>query len=145
MIRRPPRATRTDTLFPYTTLFRSRRGADQVEVVLALQALLHDLHVQHAQEAAAEAEAHRLRALRLEAQRGIVQAQLVQRLAQVRVVVRIDREQAGEHARLPLLESGQRLRRGVDGEGQRVAHLRDLPVLDRTVALGRAPHRERGY
>src|SRR3546814_5795262 len=29
MIRRPPRATRTDTLFPYTTLFRSqgcRRG-----------------------------------------------------------------------------------------------------------------------
>src|SRR3546814_19254463 len=29
MIRRPPRATRTDTLFPYTTLFRSR-----AEVVL---------------------------------------------------------------------------------------------------------------
>src|SRR3546814_5566877 len=31
MIRRPPRSTRTDTLFPYTTLFRSLRnfcGAD---------------------------------------------------------------------------------------------------------------------
>src|SRR3546814_1259425 len=27
MIRRPPRSTRTDTLFPYTTLFRSRRSA----------------------------------------------------------------------------------------------------------------------
>src|SRR3546814_12920319 len=27
MIRRPPRSTRTDTLFPYTTLFRSRPGA----------------------------------------------------------------------------------------------------------------------
>src|SRR3546814_15235689 len=26
MIRRPPRATRTDTLFPYTTLFRSDAG-----------------------------------------------------------------------------------------------------------------------
>src|SRR3546814_10905349 len=26
MIRRPPRATRTDTLFPYTTLFRSASG-----------------------------------------------------------------------------------------------------------------------
>src|SRR3546814_15373082 len=26
MIRRPPRSTRTDTLFPYTTLFRSRRN-----------------------------------------------------------------------------------------------------------------------
>src|SRR3546814_10600856 len=25
MIRRPPRSTRTDTLFPYTTLFRSSR------------------------------------------------------------------------------------------------------------------------
>src|SRR3546814_18643507 len=29
MIRRPPRSTRTDTLFPYTTLFRS--GAAHVE------------------------------------------------------------------------------------------------------------------
>src|SRR3546814_8164166 len=27
MIRRPPRSTRTDTLFPYTTLFRSIRSA----------------------------------------------------------------------------------------------------------------------
>src|SRR3546814_20263990 len=26
MIRRPPRSTRTDTLFPYTTLFRSEFG-----------------------------------------------------------------------------------------------------------------------
>src|SRR3546814_15120851 len=26
MIRRPPRSTRTDTLFPYTTLFRSKVG-----------------------------------------------------------------------------------------------------------------------
>src|SRR3546814_5930923 len=26
MIRRPPRSTRTDTLFPYTTLFRSHHG-----------------------------------------------------------------------------------------------------------------------
>src|SRR3546814_6542483 len=28
MIRRPPRSTRTDTLFPYTTLFRSSAVAD---------------------------------------------------------------------------------------------------------------------
>src|SRR3546814_14554465 len=27
MIRRPPRSTRTDTLFPYTTLFRSKAAA----------------------------------------------------------------------------------------------------------------------
>src|SRR3546814_12753220 len=32
MIRRPPRSTRTDTLFPYTTLFRSHaRGQHQPE------------------------------------------------------------------------------------------------------------------
>src|SRR3546814_3804940 len=34
MIRRPPRSTRTDTLFPYTTLFRSQgpahRHADEI-------------------------------------------------------------------------------------------------------------------
>src|SRR3546814_21099420 len=28
MIRRPPRSTRTDTLFPYTTLFRSNLSAE---------------------------------------------------------------------------------------------------------------------
>src|SRR3546814_17985192 len=30
MIRRPPRATRTDTLFPYTTLFRSATNTPRV-------------------------------------------------------------------------------------------------------------------
>src|SRR3546814_12412807 len=42
MIRRPPRSTRTDTLFPYTTLFRSGqpRGArGGREVVLAAGAI----------------------------------------------------------------------------------------------------------
>src|SRR3546814_12938301 len=29
MKRRPPRSTRTDTLFPYTTLFRSWRGSER--------------------------------------------------------------------------------------------------------------------
>src|SRR3546814_2001630 len=35
MIRRPPRSTRTDTLFPYTTLFRSR--AERVEALVAIR------------------------------------------------------------------------------------------------------------
>src|SRR3546814_5071258 len=38
MIRRPPRSTRTDTLFPYTTLFRSQ-VADQAAHVGARAAL----------------------------------------------------------------------------------------------------------
>src|SRR3546814_5676124 len=32
MIRRPPRSTRTDTLFPYTTLFRSKNARDRVQL-----------------------------------------------------------------------------------------------------------------
>src|SRR3546814_15070554 len=32
MIRRPPRSTRTDTLFPYTTLFRSWRVAPRLSL-----------------------------------------------------------------------------------------------------------------
>src|SRR3546814_4505527 len=38
MIRRPPRSTRTDTLFPYTTLFRSIEAArDMVRVTVAAE------------------------------------------------------------------------------------------------------------
>src|SRR3546814_17422509 len=33
MIRRPPRSTRTDTLFPYTTLVRSRRLIDRAWLI----------------------------------------------------------------------------------------------------------------
>src|SRR3546814_13859399 len=36
MIRRPPRSTRTDTLFPYTTLFRSLGGSAGTSVRLRL-------------------------------------------------------------------------------------------------------------
>src|SRR3546814_9505287 len=36
MIRRPPRSTRTDTLFPYTTLFRSQRGKPRLAERLIL-------------------------------------------------------------------------------------------------------------
>src|SRR3546814_11880744 len=33
MIRRPPRSTRTDTLFPYTTLFRSDNSGEFVGLI----------------------------------------------------------------------------------------------------------------
>src|SRR3546814_4876796 len=38
MIRRPPRSTRTDTLFPYTTLFRS--AAVDIHIDPAIQAVI---------------------------------------------------------------------------------------------------------
>src|SRR3546814_10875740 len=37
MIRRPPRSTRTDTLFPYTTLFRSLVRGDAGEALVMAQ------------------------------------------------------------------------------------------------------------
>src|SRR3546814_2520021 len=51
MIRRPPRSTRTDTLFPYTTLFRSPVCVAKTQYSFSTDATLrgaptgHDLHV----------------------------------------------------------------------------------------------------
>ncbi len=50
------------------------RGGDEVEVELALEALLNDLHVQQAEEAAAEAEAEGDGAFRLEEEGRVVEA-----------------------------------------------------------------------
>src|SRR3546814_10261202 len=52
MIRRPPRSTRTDTLFPYTTLFRThedrqrrRRLAREAQWGAALEVVQHEARV----------------------------------------------------------------------------------------------------
>src|SRR3546814_5494459 len=42
MIRRPPRSTRTDTLFPYTTLFRSRPAIEADDALGAEPAAVPD-------------------------------------------------------------------------------------------------------
>src|SRR3546814_1328862 len=42
MIRRPPRSTRTDTLFPYTTLFRSAHVELTHQVSIILLGELHE-------------------------------------------------------------------------------------------------------
>ena len=125
-----------------------RGGHDQVEVELALEPLAHDLHVQQAEEAAAEAEAERLRGLGLVEERAVVQLQPLERVAQLRVVVRVRREEPREDHRLDLLVAGQRLgRRPLLGR-ERVAdaelrdvlqardHVADLAGLER---LDRTP------
>src|SRR3546814_2437595 len=40
MIRRPPRSTRTDTLFPYTTLFRSVRAKGRVRAAVTQECVV---------------------------------------------------------------------------------------------------------
>ena len=87
-----------------------RRRCDEIQVELALQPLLDDLHVQQAQEAAAEAEAERHRALGLEADRGVVEMKLLECVAQQRVVGPIDGVDAGKDERLGRLVARQRLR-----------------------------------
>src|SRR3546814_9189021 len=49
MIRRPPRSTRTDTLLPYTTLFRSElvRVVEPLPVVADALAPPEDIHQRH--------------------------------------------------------------------------------------------------
>ena len=108
----------------------ARRGRHQVHVELALEPLLHDLHVQQAEEAAAEPEAERDRGLRLEEERRVVQPQLFERLAQLGVLMALDRVEAGEDHRLQLLEAGERLERRPRRLGDRVADLRVGDALD---------------
>uniref|UniRef100_A0A0N4ZLE2 Glucosamine_iso domain-containing protein n=1 Tax=Parastrongyloides trichosuri TaxID=131310 RepID=A0A0N4ZLE2_PARTI len=98
-----------------------RRRRDQVEVELAAQALLNDLEVQQAEEAAAEAEAQGGRALHLIGEAGVVQAQLADGGAQVLEVGGVDREQAAEDHRLDFLEALQRFGRGLLLVGDGVA------------------------
>src|SRR3546814_4940953 len=72
MIRRPPRSTRTDTLLPYTTLFRSRRGAAddaKSEVVAVPQGvavgMLQECQESRAVERRRQGPEHGLRCLRV--------------------------------------------------------------------------------
>ena len=69
--------------------------------------------MQEAEEPATEAEPERVAGLGLPAQGRVVQRQLLKRVAEVRVLVGIDREQAAEDHRLDLAVAGERLGRGV--------------------------------
>src|SRR3546814_19036245 len=48
MNRRPPRSTRTDTLLPYTTLFRSEAVPDAAQLPLARAAYIQPAQLDHA-------------------------------------------------------------------------------------------------
>ncbi len=78
--------------------------------------------MEQAEEARAEAEAESLRVLGLVHERRVVQPQLLERVAQRRVLLAEHREEAREHHRLRRPIPGERLARRIRGEGERVAH-----------------------
>src|SRR5271165_1379953 len=106
------------------------RGGDEVKLVLPLQPLLDDLHVQQPEEAAAKAEAKRSGALRLEEEGRIVEAQLLEGVAQQRVLVRVDGIETREDHRLDVLKARKLGRRRARLIGDGVADLGVGDILD---------------
>ena len=123
-----------------------RRRDQQVEVELALEPLAHDLHVQQAEESAAEAEAERLRRLRLVRERPVVELEPLERIPQLRVLVGVRREDPGEDHRLHVLVPGQRLDGRSATRRERVPHPQSGHVLEAghdVAHLARAERRDR--
>ena len=108
---------------PHHLVGDARHRDQQVEVELPLEALPHDLHVEQAEEAAPEAEAERLGGLGLIDEGRIVEAELIEGVAQVGVLVAVGGVEPGPHHRLGLPVAGQRLRGGAAEVGDRVADL----------------------
>ena len=67
------------------------RRRDQRQIVLALEPLLDDVHVEQTEEPAADAEAERAADFGFEGERRIVERELLQRLAELLVVFRLRR------------------------------------------------------
>ena len=107
-----------------------RRG-HQVEIEFALEALLNDLEVEKPQASAPESQAEGSARFRFVVERGIVQVQLRQRVAEMAVVAGVRRIQAAEHDGDRLPETGQGDRGRLPGIGDRVTDLRIGHPTDR--------------
>ena len=108
----------------------ARRGDDQGEVELALQALLDDLEVEHAEEAAAEPVAQGEGRLRLIVEGGVVEPELLERVAQPLVVGVLDGVEPGEDHGLGVAVAGAGLLGGPEHVGDGLADLRVGHALD---------------
>ncbi len=106
------------------------RGGDEVNIELALEALLHDLEMQQTEKAAAKAEAERDGILGLETHGAVVQAEFFEGIAQQSVLVRFDWIETGKDHRLDGFESGEGLGRRVRRVGDGVAGAGFGNVLD---------------
>ena len=88
------------------------RGGDQADIEFALEAFLHDFHVQQAEKSAAKAEAEGDGIFRLVEECGVVELQFSQGVAQHFVVAGVHREKPGEDHGLDGFEAWK-WRRGV--------------------------------
>ena len=93
----------------------TRRRSEQVKVVLALQPLLNDVHVQQAKEAASKPGPECKRVFRLEDQGRVIELQLLQCLAQGQIILSLGWIESGEHHRLEGLIAFQRFVRPILG------------------------------
>src|SRR3546814_5467529 len=88
MIRRPPRSTRTDTLFPYTTLFRSKGKADLAQAQARISLI----------EASAKTENHaRMVEAEKQAAALIDQARREGEAEKARIVAQAQQDRSEEH------------------------------------------------
>src|SRR5205807_1803408 len=99
------------------------RGGDEVEPVLALEALLNNFEMEKTEEAATEAEPKGDGGLGFEGERRVVEAKLFESVAEHRMFVRVDGVEAGEDHGLDVFESGERLRARVLDRGNGVPDL----------------------
>ena len=105
-------------------------GGDDIQVKLPLETLGDDLHVEQAQEAAAEAKAQRGTGLKFKGQGSVVQLQLFQRVLQVGVLGTVGGVDAAEHHGLDLTVAGQGLGGGTVCQRDGIAHAGVLHGLD---------------
>ena len=110
-------------------VLHARHRGDEVEIELALEPLLHDLHVQQPEKAAAEAEAESGGCFGLVVERGIVELKLFERVAESLVLRGVRGIESREHHRVDILVAGQGLPRRVALGGERVADAQAADVL----------------
>src|SRR5581483_5010538 len=98
-------------------------GGDEFEAELAFEAFLDDLHVQEAEEAATESEAKGGGAFRLEEERGVVEAKLLEGFTEGGMLVGVHGVKAGEDHGLDFFKAGERFDGGIGVVGDGIADL----------------------
>ncbi len=117
-------------------------GLHEIDVGILLQPLLYDLHVQQAQEAAAEAEAEGVARFGLEFEAGIVDRKLVERVAELLEVLAVGRVEAAEDHAFWLFVAGKGGGWLAIGHRDRVADVDVAERLDIADDVAHLPGRE---